>query len=499
MSGKRSATVIITLLSLLAFPAAASAADTWASPGGTGSACTEANPCSLFMASQTVTPEQDVHIGSGNYGSPASPLTDRLYTTADRVHFIGHPDANLYIDSSSTDSSVSLTDYQQIRGNGMKIHSFDLQGVTLYGQTQIDRLWVRTTLNDSTACAIYRLSAVTGASILSSLCAANTSNGGRGIFLYANQNDDRGGVHGSTGIATGTNSVGIGVENTGIGGGGSEPSFIAIYHSIANASGPGSLDISSQNDSALNKACVIALNVASVTGANGQCAGVDNNPIRQSPDFVSPGIDFHLKADSALIDGINPVGLLGPIQTAFDLDGYPRDPLNPDPGAYERQAPLATTLPATGLGLTGATLNAEAQTSYGTGSYLVEYGLTTSYGDSTPPGTVGRALPAEKVSQTITGLAPGTTYHARVVITSPDGDVTTGNDITFRTTENAVCRVPEIKGLKLTKAKKRLKKANCRIGKVKRRSGKFVRKQSPKAGKVLKSGSRVKVTIGPKR
>lgn len=61
--------------------------------------------------------------------------------------------------------------------------------------------------------------------------------------------------------------------------------------------------------------------------------------------------------------------------------------------------------------------------------------------------------------------------------------------------------VPKLEAQKLKAAKKKLKMAGCKVGKVSRedgvtaRTGKVVG-QSPKAGKKLKPGTKVNVTLG---
>ncbi len=63
------------------------------------------------------------------------------------------------------------------------------------------------------------------------------------------------------------------------------------------------------------------------------------------------------------------------------------------------------------------------------------------------------------------------------------------------------CIVPKVVGLKLAKAKTKIKKAHCRVGKVtkkhssKKKKGKVI-KQSPKAHKHLKVNSKVNLTVG---
>jgi hypothetical protein len=63
------------------------------------------------------------------------------------------------------------------------------------------------------------------------------------------------------------------------------------------------------------------------------------------------------------------------------------------------------------------------------------------------------------------------------------------------------CVVPRLKGKSLKAAKKRARKANCRIGKVKKleritvKTDKVV-KQKPQAGKVKAGGAKITVTLG---
>ncbi len=106
-------------------------------------------------------------------------------------------------------------------------------------------------------------------------------------------------------------------------------------------------------------------------------------------------------------------------------------------------SPGAETSSATGVTRTSATLNGivnrreafEAQ-------YIFEYGTTTGYGASapTPPGAVKDGIcgliceikEPVAVSETITGLQPGTTYHYRLVTGNYQG-TGYGEDITFTT------------------------------------------------------------------
>jgi hypothetical protein len=64
--------------------------------------------------------------------------------------------------------------------------------------------------------------------------------------------------------------------------------------------------------------------------------------------------------------------------------------------------------------------------------YAFQFGTTAGYGAQTALAALSAATPEAKVSQTITGLQPGTTYHYRLVATNGDG-TSNGNDVAFTT------------------------------------------------------------------
>jgi hypothetical protein len=104
-----------------------------------------------------------------------------------------------------------------------------------------------------------------------------------------------------------------------------------------------------------------------------------------------------------------------------------------DIGAVELFPPTATTLAATEIGVTTATLAGTATTSpLSASTATFEYGTTTAYGQSTaaqavPAGSSGLAL-----SAALSGLSPSSTYHARLVVQGREGTAR-GADITFTT------------------------------------------------------------------
>lgn len=102
-------------------------------------------------------------------------------------------------------------------------------------------------------------------------------------------------------------------------------------------------------------------------------------------------------------------------------------------GLATAAAPGATTEAASDVASTTATLNGTVSPNREDTTYYFQYGTTASYGSQTPnQGPVGGNAD-RKVSAALTGLAPSTTYHYRVVATNPSG-TTFGADMTFTTT-----------------------------------------------------------------
>jgi hypothetical protein len=98
--------------------------------------------------------------------------------------------------------------------------------------------------------------------------------------------------------------------------------------------------------------------------------------------------------------------------------------------------PAATTGAASAVTATTATLNGTVSPNKEATTYRFEYGTTTAYGSQTPAGTSsGNASKA--VSADITGLAPSTTYHFRLVATNASGTAM-GADAQFTTLPAAV-------------------------------------------------------------
>jgi subtilisin family serine protease/streptogramin lyase len=90
----------------------------------------------------------------------------------------------------------------------------------------------------------------------------------------------------------------------------------------------------------------------------------------------------------------------------------------------------ATTVPATSVKTTEATLNGTVNPRGLATTYQFEYGTTTSYGSKTASKSVGSGTEEIAVSEKLSGLKAGTTYHFRIVATN-EAETVYGEDATF--------------------------------------------------------------------
>ncbi len=102
-------------------------------------------------------------------------------------------------------------------------------------------------------------------------------------------------------------------------------------------------------------------------------------------------------------------------------------------GSLQHGGPLAVTGAPSATGTGGATLTGRVNPVGAETSYRFEYGLDQGYGSQTTPRSAGAGPTAQPVSEDVSGLQPGTTYHYRLVA-SRDGVDRPGDDMTFTTT-----------------------------------------------------------------
>lgn len=107
-----------------------------------------------------------------------------------------------------------------------------------------------------------------------------------------------------------------------------------------------------------------------------------------------------------------------------------------DIGAFEIATPAATTISASAVANTAATLNGNAfNPALASGTVHFQYGTTTAYGKSTPSRPVAATSRQAPIGASVSGLAPNTLYHFRLVMTNAVGTAR-GGDRTFTTTSN---------------------------------------------------------------
>jgi hypothetical protein len=94
--------------------------------------------------------------------------------------------------------------------------------------------------------------------------------------------------------------------------------------------------------------------------------------------------------------------------------------------------PTVETLPATNVGLTGATLNGVANPKGADTRAWFEWGLTTNYGSVTPPQALGSGGNDVNFSEVLTNLFSDGTFHFRAVASNEVG-VLTGANQSFQT------------------------------------------------------------------
>lgn len=98
----------------------------------------------------------------------------------------------------------------------------------------------------------------------------------------------------------------------------------------------------------------------------------------------------------------------------------------------DASAPAVITRPATALGPTSAVLQGVVNPKDKSTAYTFEYGTTTAYGALSPAASAGNGKSDVPVSYALSGLAPSTTYHYRLVA-SNDSGTSRGADVAFTT------------------------------------------------------------------
>jgi hypothetical protein len=99
---------------------------------------------------------------------------------------------------------------------------------------------------------------------------------------------------------------------------------------------------------------------------------------------------------------------------------------------FQPSPPSVTTLAADQLGTDTAHLNASINPNGTPTLAWFQYGMDTNYGSFTTTNALGAGTNALSLSQTLSGLQPGTLYHFRALATNSIG-LTVGGDVSFTT------------------------------------------------------------------
>jgi hypothetical protein len=146
----------------------------------------------------------------------------------------------------------------------------------------------------------------------------------------------------------------------------------------------------------------------------GQVSGTKSVPVTRTLTGLTPGTTYHY-----VVQATNKSGSTIGSDRTFTTSGHP------PPGAITGVAVSVTNTTAS---LTG-TVVTNGQT---TGAYF-QWGTAPTYGVQTTATNVTASATPQAVSFTLTGLAPGTTYHYRLVASHPGFAPELGADEAFTT------------------------------------------------------------------
>jgi phosphodiesterase/alkaline phosphatase D-like protein len=179
----------------------------------------------------------------------------------------------------------------------------------------------------------------------------------------------------------------------------------AVLHGRVNPNGKSTIY-------AFNYGLTAAYGLSSSTHSAG--AGTKGVDVTRTITGLTPGTTYHYR-----ITAVNGSGTAFGVDRAFTTTGHP-------PAAVQ-------TGGAANVGKTVATptgiINPEGETT----TWVVQYGVTPTYGFNTFPGTLAGVRVPVAVSAQLTGLSPATLFHYRIVAYHGSAIVSEGADATFFT------------------------------------------------------------------
>jgi hypothetical protein len=403
---------VLATAALLAAAASASAAtQRYASPTGSGTACTAAAPCSVAQAITGASLGDEVILASGDY-----PLTSTVQTpTQITIHGAsGQPRPRLLLSNNA--------ELRVVAGSTLRDIELDQSSTTTAllaaDSSLIDQVVIRGPFGAD----------IENSAIRDSLVVA-TADHGYALQTGANGATETGTYWNVTAIATGSNGVAIEAWA----GSANGKATANLTNVIARSQNAASLESVTDNTGAHATINANHTNHGYFSWV-GNAAGVTFNEGSGDqgapPVFVNAAAgDYREAPGSPTIDA----GANSPLNGALDVNGNPRTIGTTDIGGSEFvNPPTATTGPASAITTQAATLSGNVNANSAPTSYKFEYGPTSSYGSVTPASDAGSGTAPESASATLTGLTPGTTYHYRLTAINAGG-VSTGADQTFTT------------------------------------------------------------------
>ncbi len=308
--------LLLAALALLILVPSAAATARFASPSGSGTACTQALPCGIVTAVNEAVENDDVTIGPGTYGSPV-PLTSELEDGGKRLSIHGQAgqprpviitQAEYGVELLAPGSSLSDVDIEDAAGHfGLYVNEL--------GAATVDHVISHVSAAGAIAC-------YPSGTLTDSLCWSSGPNGIAGTVLVASSVTAT--LRNDTLIASGAGGTAVAVNSST-----NSTMTINLTNSIARGAGT---DISASTDSDPKTAAIVNAdhsNYATVQANDGgggstisvTPAGSGTNQ-QGAPAFVNPAAgDFReLAGSGATIDR----GENSDLDATTDLDGNPR-------------------------------------------------------------------------------------------------------------------------------------------------------------------------------
>jgi hypothetical protein len=406
-------------LPLITFVAAAAAAASFASsasaatqryatPAGSGTACTSASPCSIVTAVEGGKLDDEVIIAPGDYHLTATLQTPMRMT----IHGVaGKPRPRLLF------SGASQTGLRVVWGSTLRYVEVDQAAdwaLFASDSALVDQVIARSSGSGVTAeiqKSTIRNSIVV-ASGANAYAMATTGTGVANSSTYRNV----------TAIASGANGIAV-QARSGLGGN----TTLTLVNVIAR----GPVGLQASTDSSGAQASIIATHTnyiqPATVGSNTSIVDLGGNQTG-APVFANWQAGNYREGPMSVTEN---AGLADPDNGTLDVDGNVRNVGTIDIGGGELvPPPTATTGSASAVAGGSATLSGSIDGHGGATTYHFEYGATTAYGSSSSSSDAVTGTTA--AGMTVSGLQPGTTYHYRLVATSTGG-VAKGGDRTFTT------------------------------------------------------------------